>query len=109
MATDSRPVFTSRSGSNAYLDPNGEDEVWTGEDICDVFSVTMNTVYKLNAQGAIPYHKFGKHCRYLRSDVLSYFMARDSDAPSSAKFERLPLDELPRVFKRRQPQTETAA
>ena len=96
------PAFTSRTGSDAYLDEHGRDEVWTIEDICEVFAVTKNVVYKLNQQGAIPYRPFGRHCRYLRSDVLSYFMARDKDAaPGPGEFERLPLDQLPKVFKRR--------
>ena len=109
MASDSRTVFTARTGSVAYLDEYGHDEVWTPEDICDVFTVTKNVVYKLNQQGAIPYKKFGRHCRYLRSDVLSYFMSRDVDAKtddgSPMEFRRLSLDELPAIYKRPRPMT----
>lgn len=100
-----------RLGSTAWLDENGEDEVWTPEDICEVFEVSIHTVYKLNAVHAIPYSYFSKHCRYFRSDVLNYFMSRDSDIidDDPSEFKRLPLDELPRIFRRRRRPPENVA
>lgn len=90
-----------RMGDPAWLDANGEDEFWGPEDLCEIFDVTMNTIYKLNAHRTIPYKRFGKHCRYLRSNVLSYVMGRDADAAEGQPFKRLPLEELPRVFARK--------
>lgn len=90
-----------RLGDPAWLDGNGEDEIWSPRDICEIFDVTMNTVYKLNAHRTIKYRHFGKHCRYLRSDVLSYFMGRDVDAVEGEPIRKLPLEELPRIFARK--------
>lgn len=90
-----------RMGDPNWLDPDGEDEFWGPKDLCEIFDVTMNTIYKLNAHRTIPYRRFGKHCRYLRSDVLSYVMGRDADAVDGQPFTRLPLEELPKVFARR--------
>lgn len=94
MATDD----IRRAGADRWLD-KGEDEIWTVEDICEIFDVTANTVYKMNRHRVISFHYFGKHARYFRSDVLNYFMARTQDDSELNKW--LSLGELPPIFKRR--------
>lgn len=87
-----------RVGHERWLD-KGEDEIWDINDVCEVFIVTKNTVYKMNRDRVIPYRYFGKHVRYFRSDVLNYFMARTPDDADLNKW--LSLGELPPIFKRR--------
>lgn len=87
-----------RAGAERWLD-KGEDEIWTVEDICEIFDVTENTVYKMNRDRRIDYHYFLKHVRYFRSDVLNYFMARTPDDQDLNQW--LSLGELPPIFKRR--------
>lgn len=72
MTTLDRPP--RGGGSNG-----GRDEIWTPQDVCDQLKINMNQLYKLNASSAIPMYRVGKHCRYLRSEVLTWFKGQDVD------------------------------
>lgn len=78
--------------------PKPGDEIWTPEDIKDTFHLTMNQVYKLNQTLPFPVYKVGKHCRYLKSQVLNWFLNQDTRIRANESlWSDRPLDQLPDV------------
>lgn len=86
VSTTRPPVTTSGNGH--------DDEIWTPADVCARLKINMNQLYKHNASGSFPMYRVGKHCRYLRSEVLRWFVEQDD-----ARDKNVPVDpnDLPDV------------
>ncbi len=74
------------------------DEILTPEDVCAMLKININQLYKHNAMGSFPMYRVGKHCRYLRSEVLNWFMRQNPDRdPTAIGDRKLALSQLPNV------------
>lgn len=63
-----------------------------------MFKITKNQLYKYN-QTDIPYHRLGKVCRYLYSEVMNWAMNKDVAIVDEPERHRiLGLGELPRCW-----------
>lgn len=71
------------------------DPIMTPQDVCEMLKINMNQLYKFNSNG-LPMHKQGKLCRYLRSEVMNWFMNNDTRIKDDPSLHRnLPPDDLP--------------
>lgn len=51
---------------------NQSSEIMTPYDVVEYLKLPLSTVYKLSQEGKLAATKFGKHWRYLKSDIESY-------------------------------------
>lgn len=74
--------------------------IMTFEEVKDMLRMeTDDMLYKLNSQGAFPVYKRGKHCLYIYSQVLNWFLNCDiavKDKPSL--HQKLSIDDLPKLW-----------
>ena len=52
---------------------NGSSRVMTVKEVSDYLRIPLSTIYDLTKRGKIKAVKFGKHWRYLESDIQRYF------------------------------------
>ena len=54
------------------------EELWTTQEVANFFKVPLQTIYKWNTLGKIPYYRPGKECRYKMSEVLEWLESTHS-------------------------------
>lgn len=76
------------------------DMIMTFEEVKDMLRIeTDDMLYKLNAQLAFPVYKRGKHCLYIYSQVLNWFLNRDVAIKDKSSLQRnLSIDDLPKLW-----------
>ncbi len=63
-------------------------EIMTPKDVAEYLKLPLSTVYKLSQEGKLQGTKFGKHWRYLRSDIESYLTGLNALGSYGAAMER---------------------
>lgn len=76
------------------------DMIMTFDEVKDMLRIDSdNKLYKLNAQGAFPNYKQGKHCFYIYSQVLNWFLNQDTAVKGEPSLhQNLSIDELPKLW-----------
>jgi excisionase family DNA binding protein len=60
-----------------------DDEILTTAEVAEMFKVPIDTVYKWTAEGTgPPFYKIGKHNRWLKSEVMAWFLSHQDEVSS---------------------------
>jgi excisionase family DNA binding protein len=72
-------TFTSvRILSTIMVMCHDPEPLWTTQEVADFFRMPVQTIYRWNRDGKIPYFHVGRYCRYRISDVLKWLESRHS-------------------------------
>ena len=65
------------------------DKLLTGKELAEILNVSTQTIYYWVSRNEIPYVKIGKHNRFIKDDVIKYFVAKSKALNSSKELWKM--------------------